>query len=81
LSQAKKALKNLVWYFKADEFSPHPLHIFSTPQYLNFAFEKTSKRIFRSFSSSNLGKKFRKYVPKIFVKAKNTSENMFQSIF
>jgi hypothetical protein len=72
LSQAKKALKNLVWYFKADEFSPHPLLV------QIFAFGKTLKRVFRSFTSSNLGKNsentFRNFFSKQKILQKTCSE-------
>jgi membrane-associated HD superfamily phosphohydrolase len=49
-----------------DEFSLHPLHIFSSSQYSNFVLGKTLERVFRSFSSSNLGKNL---------------ENMFRNLF
>jgi hypothetical protein len=49
-----------------DEFSPHPLHISSTPQYSNFSLEKNFGTRFLEFSNSNLGK---------------TSENTFRNLF
>jgi hypothetical protein len=52
-----------------DEFSLHPLHIFSSSQYSNFVLGKTLERVFRSFSSVNSAK-FQKTCSKVVFKAK-----------